>query len=711
MNDFTEVKLHFLDYWRVIKVRSGIILLAFLLVILTAGITTYFLPRQYFSKVTMEVKPDDTGVKIFGNDRFAGSADSRFAPTQFQIIQRKELLYPVIDNLKLQDEWMSGGQRLPKEAAYIRLLRSLDIREVRNTDLIEIGVYSTDPQEAANIANQIAVVYQERRRSDQEALMMKGLSQLQEQVKLQRKKVEEAAAIASKIRVGEGIVDLNPETLETAETTESRSVIQDEEQVNQQKVRTSELRTRLDQIEKLKPEELMVALHQLNMEDPTVMKLLPLFQDAVAREAELLNSGLGERHPKVTALRAVKDVYSKQLTEQIAALRMSLQTQLRVSEATLSALEEKLQKTRDAYQTRKNQSQEYVVAKSNYIQAKRLLESAEMRLASETMQQQISIVPAKIWEKAEPAIAPAKPNVPAYMSLAVLIGLVVGVGLAFFIEYLDTSVKTVDDIERYLKLPVLAVIPKRMNLLTKSGMESPDAEVYRILRTNFEFNRKNAEDNTVTVISGGSKEGKSTTIFNLAFTCAQGGYKVLIIDADLRRPTQHRFLEIDNNLGVIDYLQGQLEPEQVIRATDYKNLSVMTSGRVPREAAGILNSQRMVELISRIRHQYDLVFVDSPPILGISDGSVIVSQVDLTIMVIEHRRFPRMMLQRVKQAVQSAGGRLQGVVLNKFDMKHDADYHYYSAYGYYYGADNEENKGKKDSGKKQPAEISEPVDY
>lgn len=706
MNDFTEVKLHFLDYWRVVKMRSGIILLAFLLVILTAGITTYFLPRQYFSKVTMEVKPDDTGVKIFGNDRFAGASDSRFAPTQFQIIQRKEVLYPVIENLKLQDGWMSGGQRLPRESVYMRLLRSLDMREVRNTDLIEIGVYSTDPQEAANIANQIAVVYQERRRADQEALMMKGLSQLHEQVKLQRKRVEEAAAIVGQLRVNEGIVDLNPETLETAETTESRSVLQDEEQVNQQRVRVSELRTRLEQIAKLTPEELMVALNQLNMPDPTVMKLLPLFQDAVAKEAELLNSGLGERHPKVTALRAVKDVYSKQLNDQMDALKISQQTQLRVAEATLAALEEKLQKTRDAYQTKKNQSQEYIVAKSNYIQAKRLLEAAEMRLSSETMQQQISIVPAKIWEKAEPSIAPAKPNVPAYMSLAVLIGLVVGVGLAFFIEYLDTSFKTVDDIERYLKLPVLAVIPKRINLLSKSGAESADAEAYRILRTNFEFNRKNPKDNTITVISGGSKEGKSTTIFNLAFTCAQSGYKVLMIDADLRRPTQHRLLDMENKEGLIDFLQGRRELEEVIKPTSYKNFSVMLSGRVPRESAGILNAQKMVELISRLRHQYDLVFVDSPPILGVSDSSVIVSQVDLTLMIIEHRRFPRIMLQRVKQAVQSAGGRLQGVVLNKFDMKHDAEYQYYSAYGYY-GPEREEKKeivGK-------PAETNSSAEY
>jgi capsular exopolysaccharide synthesis family protein len=270
------------------------------------------------------------------------------------------------------------------------------------------------------------------------------------------------------------------------------------------------------------------------------------------------------------------------------------------------------------------------------------------------------------------------------MALAALLGLVIGVGLAFFIEYLDTSVKTLDDVERYLQIPVLAVIPKDVSMLIKTKGDTADAEAYRILRANVEFNKPDGNANTFTLVSGGPGEGKSTTLNNLAFTCAKGGYNVLVVDADLRRPTQHALFDVDNTFGLTDYLTGKADLEEITRTTKIDNLSFIPSGQIPEGAVGILNSQRMVEMIAKAKGLYDLVFFDSPPILGVSDGSVLASEVDVTIMVVQHRRFPRAMLQRVKQAVQHAGGTLIGVVLNNVDTKHDEGYNYYNTYNDYY---------------------------
>jgi capsular exopolysaccharide synthesis family protein len=293
------------------------------------------------------------------------------------------------------------------------------------------------------------------------------------------------------------------------------------------------------------------------------------------------------------------------------------------------------------------------------------------------------------------------------MALAVLVGLIVGVGLAFFIEYLDTSVKTLEDVEKFLGVPVLAVIPKNVELLIKHvGEESPDAEAFRILRTNIEFNRKNPDANTLTVISGGPGEGKSTTLCNLAYTCAKGGYNVLLVDADLRRPSQHRNFEVENTVGLTDYLTGNAPFENFVQPTKLKNLSFIPSGILPADSVGILNSQRMSDLIFKAKRQYDLVFLDSPPILGVSDGSVIASEVDLTVMVIEHRRFPRSMLQRVKSAVANVGGTLLGVVLNKVDTKHDQGYQYYTNYYDYYSPQRPEKS--RTAGAKTSAASSHP---
>ena len=697
MNDSSEIKLHFLDYWRVIKIRLGTISLAFLLVVITAGITCYFLPREYFSKVTMEVKPDNEGLKIFSSEGMRGSSDPRFATTQFQIIQQKEILYPVIENLDLVKKWSSKGVFFPKESVYTRLCQGMiKMQEIRNTDLMQIGVYSTDPKEAADIANNIALVYQDRRRSDQEKLLTRGLGQLDDELSKQRKKVEDAAAQAAKIRVQEHIVDTNPEVLENSDAPDTQRLMADEKETNDQRVRVAELKTQLEQIEKLQPNEIMVAMHLLNIDDPTITKILPLYQDSVSEEARMLNSGLGTKHPKLLSLRAQKAVFSQQLDDQIAALRHSLATRVKIAETTLASLELKLSTTKTDYTTKKNQSGEYVEAKGKYIQSKRILEQAELRYNSEKMQQQITITPAKIWEKAEPANVPSKPDVKMWMALAIVVGAIVGIGLAFFIEYLDTSVKTMDDVEKFLGVAVLAVVPKRVGLLFNDGEETPDAEAFRILRTNMEFNRKDTSANAITIISGGPGEGKSTTLFNLAYTCARGGYNVLLVDADIRRPSQHRNFEVENDRGLTDYLVGSSRFEDYVRPSKVKNLSFLPSGMIPSDSIGILNSQRMSDLIFRAKSQYDLVFVDSPPILGVSDGSIITSEVDCTIMVIEHRRFPRSMLLRVKNAVTNVGGTLLGVVLNKVDVKHDQGYEYYTNYYDYYSP----QRAQKSSSKK-----------
>ncbi len=718
MNESNEVSLHFLDYWRVIRVRWAILVITFLLVLVTAGVTCFFLPRQYYSRVIMEVKPDNNSLQVFDNGTpYQQVRDPNLQATQFRIIQGKEILYPVINELKLIESWSAqeGGNVLPREEVYTRLLRMMQLETVRNTDLIEIGIYSGDRVEAANIANMISVVYQRVRQEDQMHVRDSALAQLREEVTAQRKAVEAAQTEMAKIREKQGIVDPNPESIDAADTP--RLVVSDsEKKLNDLKTTSAELRAQIEQISKLKTEELMTALPSLNIQDPTISKILPLYQDASSEEARLLNGGLGENHPRVRALRAQKEVFTKQLSDAVAAIRTSLSIKLNVNEANLTSLDEKVGAIKKGLNESASQSQDYINVKSDYLKSKRVLEAAENRLSTQNVQLKMSIIPAKIWEKAEAATYPSKPNVLMIMALAIFVGLFFGVMLAFFIEYLDTSVKTLDDVERYIGLPVLAVIPKNISALIKLQNDAPDAEAYRILRTNIEFNSKNPNAKTLTVVSGGPGEGKSTTLNNLAVTCARGGYNVLIVDADMRRPSQHTFFDVDYEVGLSDVLTGTRTLDQCILKTGVPNLSFLPSGNLPDDAVGILNSQTMIDLIDSVRTRYDLVFFDSPPILGVSDASILASEVDMAIMVVQYRRFPRAMLQRVKTAVENVGGHLLGLVLNNVETKHDSGYQYYTQYYDYYTPDAERRKRrpvKPASPEEAPAQKStnEPGDY
>lgn len=678
-----EVKLHFLDYWRVIQVRWVLILLAFLLVLMTAAIVTYFQPREYQSSVFIEVKSTAENPRIFSGDSNVPVHDPQLAPTVFQVIKRTSILYPVIDSLKLQDKWGKGNP-ISRENCFAMLRGRVQVEEVRNTDLLQISVFDQDPQEAADIANKIVEVYQDTRVEEEKQIMNRAVTTMNDQVGKQQKKVDDAALEVARIRDEEHIVDLNPEGTEDAQTPLNAIVLKQEGEVNDSETKVATLKTQLQQIETLKGEDLMRMLPTLSIQDPTVLKILPMFQEAVAMEAQLLNSGLDENHPKVKALRATKQVYLRQLEEQIRIVRSALEKNLKTAQTTRDELNRRLTEINQKQLNSKNLSANYARAKNSYIKEKLLLDSVRMRAQTQTMELAMPRTAISVKEKAEAPTRAARPRVSLNLMLGALVGLVVGLGLAFFIEYLDTSVKTMEDVESLLGVPVLAIIPKNIKLLHKEAGDTPDAEAYRILRTNIEFNRKNPGANTISVASGGPGEGKSTTIANLAFISAQGGYSTLIVDADLRRPVQHDIFDLSNQIGLTNYLTTEMTLDEVVVPTGVENLSLMPSGILPADAVGILNSQRMSDLVAELKLRYDMVFFDSPPVLGVSDASVLASEVDQTIIIVQHRRFPRAMLLRVKQAIVGVGGNVLGVVLNNVDLKHDQNYYYYTNYyGYY----------------------------
>jgi capsular exopolysaccharide synthesis family protein len=264
--------------------------------------------------------------------------------------------------------------------------------------------------------------------------------------------------------------------------------------------------------------------------------------------------------------------------------------------------------------------------------------------------------------------------------------------LAFFIEYLNTSVKTIDDVERSLQSPVLGVIPQNVGLVLEEGMDSPHAEAYRVLRTNLLFSRKDEKLNTVAVVSAGAGEGKSTTVFNLATIFAQSRSRVLIVDSDLRRPTLHKMLSVSNGLGLTNYLLKQNTLEEVIQTTNLPTLDFLASGKLPSSSLGILSSAQMRDLITELKRRYDFVFFDSPPIMGVSDASILASEVDMTLQVIQYRRYPQPMNIRAKQLIEKVGGNLVGIVLNNINMSQDESYYYYSGYYHDYYSKNEDQE-------------------
>ncbi|TAL03149.1 MAG: polysaccharide biosynthesis tyrosine autokinase, partial [Verrucomicrobia bacterium] len=417
----------------------------------------------------------------------------------------------------------------------------------------------------------------------------------------------------------------------------------------------------------------------------------------------------GEDHPEVINTQKQIDLLNTKIEARVSGIMYSLSNQVEIARSEVGALKRQVEDAKRVDRDKAEKCRPYFEKKRELEEAIRLRTILNMRIAQERTDINLPhTTMVEIIDRATPGARPVRPNKPLNIALGVIIGLVVGVGLAFFIEYLDTSVKTIDDVERTLQSPVLGVIPQNVGYLFEEGSESPHAEAYRVLRTNLLFSRKDDKLNSIAIVSAGAGEGKSTTVMNLATVFAQADSRVVVVDSDLRRPTLHKMLGVSNSLGLTNYLLKQNKLEEVIQHSNVANLDFLPSGKLPSSSLGILSSNQMKDLISGLKQRYDYVFLDSPPIMGVSDASILASEVDITLQVIQYRRYPQPMNIRAKQLIEKVGGNLVGIVLNNINMSQDESYYYYSGYYHDYYSKNEDSMTEgehKGDAKKAKVEI------
>ena len=689
-----EPAQHFLDYWRVIRARKLMVVGIFALVLATTVGLTFLLPEKFESTVRIRVSKDSDVAGLYEGVRSTGY-DPYFVLTEFEVIKSKSVLYGVITNLNLISRW-SVREKIPNltlQRAYYKLLNDMDVRQFRNTELIEVSVRSKDSMEAAEIANTIASAYREDRlkkykeTSEQTArTFTETLENYEEEVQELQKMVDD---LRLELKISDYIVEGQGAMGPTLEPEAVRKLDMERLSLEGQ---YSNLEKFLEELSALSDEKKLEALMGANPND-TVMNELIVKKNIAEQELANIDVSYTEDHPDVLRLTRVLDTITRQIDERVKSSISGLKSRMVTLRTQADANQKMLEdaKTLDAQNSAKYRP--YWNAKRELEKKSKMRDLLQARLQVENIEQNIpraSIV--QVTDLAEPGIKPVEPNLPLNVILGIIVGLVGGIGFAFFVEYLDTSFKAIDEVEQTLGASVIGIIPQNVGYL-KDDPTAAYAEAYRVLRTNVLFGRKNETMNTITVVSGGAAEGKSTTIMNLATVFAQNDNRVLLVDSDLRRPSLHRILGVSNAIGLTSYLLKQKTLEEVILVSPIKGLDFLPSGKLASTSMGILNSTRMKEFFDEVRTRYDYVFFDSPPIMGVSDASVLASLVDMVVLVVQHRKYPQSMTLRAKQTVEKVGGNLLGIVLNNISINQDSYYYYYSGYYYDYYSKNYDSEG------------------
>ena len=716
----SEAILHAQDYMQVLRSRWKSILLGFLSVFVSSSVITKMMTPQYKSGMTFEIKQprDLINVAVGGEGNpIAAMGDSvAYMQTQFEILVSQQNLIAVANKLDLPNEW-----QVDETTAANILMGMIRVMPRKNTNLVDITATSADPRVSQQVCQAVVDCYKELREEKENGVINEAINKRYEVLRSRQDELERKADVVRQyIRSGkyiQGMWSDNGHGVPQATGAEEQTLQQLNNSKLSMETEIAQMTVHIGKLQDLKDAELLSYVTRtglLTAESYCSAKVRELnnrFTEEENSRAQMLLSGYGPRHPNVLRLDEQHKTTREQLYEELVGMRDAMVDQLDVKKSELQDVEQRYTQARDRLRDKtledqkvKNALQEYAAEKARYDKLENDYIADKMRL----MAPRTSL---EVYSRPGLPGAPSSPNYRLNLIVGAVIGLLAGIVVAFIGNYFDTSIKTLEDAERSLGLPVLGVIPQDAGLLILQGGDSPDAEAYRILRTNIELKKDLYKATTIVVVSANAGEGKTTTLSNLAYVFAQAGYSTLMMDCDLRRPRLARYAELKSKVGVSSYLAEGLALKDVIFQTGHENLYMLPSGPIPVDPSGLIGSHRMQTLLNEVSKRFDIVLMDSPPVLGVSDASLLVSRADATLLVLQPRKMPIKALLRAKSLVQNAGGQIMGLVMNNVDISGDTQYQYYTTYYSYYSKGDGRKEPKPSARKEETKKVAkaEPV--
>lgn len=692
-------------YWRILWKRRSWVVAMFALVLALTGYWTFTMQPVYEASSKILLIAKDRTLSAFGREmddlgKLSGlTIQSSPLETQAEVLRSAPIVSRVIEKAELQDA--ATGEPMSVEA-----FRGLSrVLAVKGTDILRISFEDPDPARAQKVVETWAQVFIEDNQAANREQAANSAKFLGGQLTKNRKELAEAEAALRDFRQKNIAVDLSEQ---------ARASIQGaadlDDQIRQATASYVEANTRVAALRRqigLSSSQAMAATAL--GQDPNVQRLRARLVDA---ETSLSNVGLAADHPEVKRKREEIALLRRQLAKQAASLvgrnyaasgvglnldpvRQSLTTELVQTE--ISALGyatrlESLKSLSGMYNGRLS------ALPSKQMQLTRLerrvtVASELQRLLSQKYQEakiqaEVSSGNVRQVEAAGLPAAPIKPKKLLNMAIATLVGLGLGLGGAVFREYLEDTIQTVEDAEKAIGLPVLGIIPwqrrsDHARLVTLREPRAPVSEAYRTMRTNLKFMATD-DFRALTITSAGAGEGKSTTIANLAITFAQAGRRVLLVDADMRKPSQHVVFELPNASGLAAILAGDAAFEDAVQRSAHPKLDVLTCGPLPPDPAELLDSDRMDALIADLKGRYDLILFDAPPVIAVADASILAAKLDGLVVLLGLNRVTRRAARHAMQRLEAAHVRVWGMVAAGIRSDHDPYYHAY--YASYYGA-------------------------
>ena len=721
--DLNTTEVHLSHYWTVIQKRWKVAVSILAVVMLGTLLTSYFSKPLYRSAIQIQIERENPNQMTVEDFFGIAASDQEFLQTQYVLLKSRGLAARVIDDKKLlsDPEFYPPGvaTKSQKEIEAIRdsmvgaIVGGLDVTPVRNTSLVDISYVAGSPRLAQKVAEGVGDAYM-RMKVEQKFQSVRAASEfLDRQIAQIKNDIETTRKQMQQYGENKGIIsadEANNMTVQRLLKTNADVGVAQAEVIARQ--------TEYNTVRSSSPEA--VAAH-----DARVAALTDELSK-MQREYQQKSAIFLPAHPEMQKLRLAVE---KTDTARKQAVKEAYDRAVEAARQAVSAAEQRYSQLGGALNQQTRATMALNVTAAGYQDLQKSLEGKQALLERLLKQQNETEVTARLrgsetsniqWvDHANLPTSRFNVTMKRNLQSALPLGVILGLAAIFFLEYMDRSVKTAEELERVTKFASLGVIPAAasvgrgygyygygargssklravkpppeqsgIDLLPHVDSRSPISEAYRAFRTSLLLASANSPK-VIVITSTFAKEGKTTTSINLATVLAQMGKPVLLIDADLRRPRLQKVFKGKMNLGLVNYLAANIPLEDVIQETTVPNLSVVLSGPNPPNPSELLASDRMKTLIHEVRTKFAYVIFDSPPVLAVTDAVVLAASADGVVLCVHGGQTPRELVMRSAERLRQSNIPVLGAILNNLDLQ---QYGYTFKKSYYDYYDSEERR-------------------
>jgi exopolysaccharide transport family protein len=741
------------EYIRILVKRKWTVLACLITIFSVVAIASLRMTPVYEASGSIAINKPDSGLVNFNNSPTfsVDYYDPTELETEVKILQSDLLALQVVKELALDRRPEFAGKNAPlpssldlapdplqadtaRTSSLLAGFRgSLKVTLAPNTHIIEVHYRSPDKDLAATVVNTLMTTYTENNFKSRFDSTMQASDWLSKQLVDLQMKVETSQEKLVRYQKEHEILGIDEkQNITTAKLDELNKALTAAESERMDKESVYRL------VQAGDVDTITSAANILDVAGAGTQSASGLLENLRAKEADLkiqvaeLSGQFGPSYPKLEQLNSQLKEVDAQILGETKKLAGKIKGQYVAALQRESMLHDALEKQKQEENKLNESAIEYSLLKRDLDTNRQLYEGLLEKLKEAGVSAGLRSNNFRIVDVARVPTAPVEPNIPRNLSFAFMLGLTSGVGLAFVLEGLDSTVRTTEQAQMISGLPPLGMIPlgsrnsrdganaKRLviasskeavELITQVRPQSQMAESYRALRTSLLLSNLGAPPKVIMVTSALPQEGKTTTSINCAVVLAQKGVRVLLIDADLRRPSIHKTLGMGPRSGLSNVLTGSATLEQAItRSPILPNLNVLPAGTPPPNPAELLASSNMREVLELLRGQYDHIVVDTPPTLSVTDAVVLSPRADAIVLVIRSGQTTKQALRRSRDILMQVNAKVSGVLLNAVDLSSPDYYYYYEyqgKYARYYRNDGERDDGDdEDSGSEESPEAA-----